>query len=115
MFSNRSFSSLVSQRASPLSRLLGFAQGGGFIPASLRMATTLPKLPIFEAIESHDPYSKAVIHSASGRSFTYGELLKDVAEAKDRLHEAAGCSSIAGERIAFLVENGYDYVGAQRP
>jgi hypothetical protein len=77
------------------------------------MASTLPKLPIFEAIASHDPKSTVVIHSESGRRFTYGELLQDVAEAKDKLHKEAGSDNIDGQRIAFLVENGYDYVGAQ--
>ena len=77
------------------------------------MASTLPRLPIFEAIASHDPDSTVVIHSKSGRKFKYGELLKDVAETKDRLLKEAG-DDIAGHRIAFLVENSYDYVGAQR-
>jgi acyl-CoA synthetase (AMP-forming)/AMP-acid ligase II len=75
------------------------------------MTSTLPRLPIFEAISSHDPHSTVVIHSASGRRFTYGSLLKDVAEAKERLLREAG-GKIEGERIAFLVENSYDYVGA---
>ncbi|CZT44645.1 related to malonyl CoA synthetase [Rhynchosporium secalis] len=79
------------------------------------MASTssLPRLPIFEAIANHDPQSTAVIHSASGRRFRYGELLKDVADGRDRLIKEAGGSSVEGERIAFLVENSYDYVGAQ--
>lgn len=77
------------------------------------MASTLPRLPIFEAIKSHDPESTAVIHSISGRRFSYGELVNDVAAAKHKLSENAGGKSAVGERIAFLVENGYDYVGAQ--
>ncbi|KAI9793608.1 MAG: hypothetical protein M1835_007160 [Candelina submexicana] len=75
-----------------------------------RTASTLPKLPIFEAIASHDPRSTAVIHSSSDRRFTYGQLLKDTTDAKDKLRKAAGSESIAGERVAFLAENGYDYV-----
>lgn len=78
------------------------------------MASTLPKLPVFDAIAAHDPTSIAVIHSLSGRKFTYGELLRDVAEAKDRLHTVAEGESLDGQRIAFLVENSYDYVGAQQ-
>ncbi|KAF2840489.1 acetyl-CoA synthetase-like protein [Patellaria atrata CBS 101060] len=77
------------------------------------MASTLPRLPrlpVFEAIEKHDPDSVAVVHSLSGRQFTYGELLNDVAEAKDRLKDSAKGTQLDGERIAFLVENGYDYV-----
>jgi hypothetical protein len=72
----------------------------------------LPQLPLFEAIAAHDPKSTAVVHSASGRRFTYGELLGDIAEAKDRLLQEAGGNSIDGHRVAFLVENSYDYVGA---
>jgi acyl-CoA synthetase (AMP-forming)/AMP-acid ligase II len=80
------------------------------------MVATLPRLPIFEAISTHDPNSTAVIHSTSGRRFTYGELLHDVAASKDLLlREGAGrVGRIEGQRIAFLVENSYDYVGARR-
>lgn len=76
-----------------------------------RMASTLPKLPVFEAISQHDPQRTAVIHSRSGRRFTYGELLKDVADASSKLRQSAGRTDLDGRRIAFLVENGYDYVG----
>lgn len=74
----------------------------------------LPQTPLFEAIKSHDPESSAVIHSLSGRQFSYGSLLKDVAIAKQRLANDAGrdAEALQGERIAFLVENSYDYVGA---
>lgn len=82
---------------------------------SIRMASTLPKLPIFEAIANHDPHSTVVIHSISGRRFTYGNLLNDVWEAKNSLHQLTGGANIEGERIAFLAENGYDYVGASLP
>lgn len=75
------------------------------------MASTLPRLPIFEAIASHDPSSTAIIHSLSGRKFSYGQLLQDVAEAKHNLQTEAG-GKVDGQRIAFLVENSYDYVGA---
>ncbi|PVI02375.1 acetyl-CoA synthetase-like protein [Periconia macrospinosa] len=74
------------------------------------MASTLPRLPIFEAIKKHDSKSTAVVHGLSGRTFTYGELVNDVAAAKDKLQRNAGGKSTAGERISFLVENGYDYV-----
>lgn len=75
------------------------------------MASTLPKLPVLEAISRHDPRSIAVIHSRSGRSFAYGELLKDVADASIKLRQSAGRTNLDGYRIAFLVENSYDYVG----
>jgi len=66
-----------------------------------------------EAISKHDPNSTAVIHSDSGRSFTYGELLKDISQHSINLKKIAGDKDLNGERVAFLVENGYDYVGAQ--
>ena len=78
------------------------------------MASTLPKLPVFEAIAGHDPQSTTVIHSISGRRFMYGGLLNDVAEARDKLRQAAGDANMDGQRVAFLVENGYDYVGELR-
>ena len=77
------------------------------------MASTLPRLPVFEAVASHDPKSTAVIHSISGRHFTYGELLQDVADASHKLRQQADTTELAGQRVAFLVENGYDYVGAR--
>lgn len=76
---------------------------------SVRMASTLPCLPIFEAIKKHNGQSTAVVHSLSGRSFTYGELVNDVAAAKDKLQRNCNGASAEGQRISFLVENGYDY------
>lgn len=78
-----------------------------------RMASSLPRLPIFEAIASHDPSSIAVVHSLSGRTFTYGKLLGDVVSACDKLQAIIGNVQLDGQRIAFLVENSYDYVGAE--
>lgn len=71
----------------------------------------------FEAIQSHDPESTAVVHPHSGEAFKYGRLLQDVAAAKDNILSATDRTedSIAGERIAFLIENGYDYVGTLYP
>lgn len=54
------------------------------------------------------------MHSLSGRAFKYGELLGDVRLARDRLSAAAGHKDLNGERIAFLVENSYDYVGKHK-
>ncbi|KAG5924854.1 hypothetical protein E4U42_004539 [Claviceps africana] len=71
---------------------------------------SLPRLPIFEAISKHEPGSTAVIHSVSGRHFTYGELLGDVCRARESFVDASGKKDLQGERIAFLVENSYDYV-----
>ncbi|RYO75951.1 hypothetical protein DL763_010865 [Monosporascus cannonballus] len=74
---------------------------------------TLLRLPVFDAIAGHDPQSTAVVHCLSGRTFRYGELLPDVCRARDRIYAAAGKSDIRGERVAFLVENSYDYVAAR--
>lgn len=75
------------------------------------MASTLPKTPIFTALSKHSPESLAIIHSVSERTFCYGSLLHDVAAIKDKITELAGGRDLKGERIAFLAENGYDYVG----
>ena len=82
-----------------------------------RMASTFPDLPIFRAIAGHDPQKVAVVHSQSNRRFTYGELQKDVESTKIKLYgqlkAAVGHGhSVGGQRVAFLVENSYDYVGA---
>jgi hypothetical protein len=76
-------------------------------------ALALPKFPIFDAIARHDPQSTAVAHCLSGRTFKYGEVLPDVCRVRDQLYEATGKTDIRGERIAFLVENSYDYVGTE--
>jgi len=74
--------------------------------------STLPDQPLFGALRDHDPSSIAVLDTQSGHSFTYGNLIADVVHAKDKLNNRAnGESGLAGERIAFLAENSYDYVG----
>lgn len=75
------------------------------------MISTLPRLPIFEAIAKHDPSSTAIVHAASRREFKYGGLLHDVACAREQLMALSPGKDLNGERIAFLVENSYDYVG----
>lgn len=106
MLLSRSFSELLSRRTT-----LPFCCARTI---STNRLACLPRTPLFEAIKSHDPESSAVIHSLSGRQFSYGSLLKDVAIAKQRLANDAGrnAEALQGERIAFLVENSYDYVGA---
>ncbi|KAI9925786.1 hypothetical protein ASPWEDRAFT_173870 [Aspergillus wentii DTO 134E9] len=81
-------------------------------PLLKRSLSTLPNLPLFQALQNHDQSSLAVVHSASSRSFTYGNLVGDVLRAKERLlHNAGGKKdALPGERIAFLAENSYDYV-----
>jgi len=85
-----------------------------FTRVGLRSVSSLPRTPLFEALIKHDPNSTAVVHSLSGRSFTYAHLVRDVAVAKDRIVNDARRDhrGLHGERVAFLVENSYDYVGA---
>ncbi|SZF01341.1 unnamed protein product [Blumeria hordei] len=81
-----------------------------FVPAVARTMGTLPRLPIFESIVRHDPDSTSVIHSQSGRRFTYADLTRDVAKERSRLLPWTGAEANSGKRIAFLMENSYDYV-----
>jgi hypothetical protein len=75
------------------------------------MAISVQRSAFLEAIQKHNPSSTAVVHHDSGTSFSYGTLLHDIACAKERLLCSHSKDSIAGERVAFLVENGYDYIG----
>lgn len=74
-----------------------------------RQSSTLPNIPIFQSLKDHDPDSLAVIHSLSQRTFTYGNLVGDVLRAREDLRRKAG--DVTGERVGFLAENSYDYVG----
>lgn len=82
---------------------------------SRRHASTFPDLPVLRAIASHDPASTSIIHSVSGRSFTYGNLVGDVLVAQKRLEQVATknpkAQGLEGRPVAFLAENSYDYVG----
>ncbi|KAL4945294.1 hypothetical protein BDV06DRAFT_184912 [Aspergillus oleicola] len=76
-----------------------------------RSLATLPNLPLFRALNNHDPSSLAVIHNPSFRSFTYSNLVADVIRSKERLSQSLGRrDALRGERVAFLAENSYDYV-----
>lgn len=74
-------------------------------------ATTLQRSSFLEAIQKHEPASLAVLENDSGASFSYGTLIKSIAHAKDQLLSKAGRTDVSGERIAFMVESGYEYVG----
>ncbi|KAF4454158.1 hypothetical protein F53441_3293 [Fusarium austroafricanum] len=73
---------------------------------------TLHRSAFFEAILGHEGSSVAVVENETGASFSYRSLLNSVAQAKKQLLINTGkCdTSISGERIAFLVESGYEYV-----
>jgi hypothetical protein len=81
----------------------------------MNMAISVQRSAFLEAIQEHNSSSTAVVNHDDGASFSYGTLLQDVACAKERLMCSASKGSIAGERVAFLVENGYNYVGMKCP
>lgn len=72
---------------------------------------TLPRTPLFEALARQPQDKSAIIHSASGKTFSYGSLLADVAAVRGRLLGAAGTEDLNEQRVALLIENGYEYVG----
>ena len=76
------------------------------------MSVSLQRSAFLEAIQRHEPSSVAVVENASGASFSYQTLLQSVARAKEQLLLNTGRTdeTISGERVAFLVENGFDYV-----
>ncbi|EFR04502.1 hypothetical protein MGYG_07510 [Nannizzia gypsea CBS 118893] len=80
----------------------------------IRLISSLPDLPLFRPLASHDQQSTSVVHSASGRTFTYGNLIGDVISAQDKLKSIRDRHSkplsLHGKPVAFLAENSYDYV-----
>ncbi|KAJ9612256.1 hypothetical protein H2200_003853 [Cladophialophora chaetospira] len=83
---------------------------------------SIPELPLFLAARASvlaDPHKVAIIDKSKDKSFTFGQLLNDVAALKAELQQyLAGydptVSSYTEEpRIAFLAPAGYDYVVAQ--
>ncbi|KAI5803893.1 hypothetical protein EDC01DRAFT_611462 [Geopyxis carbonaria] len=64
---------------------------------------TLPPTPLFEALHAHAPGATAITHAGSGKTFTYGALLRDVAALRPRLPADE-------KRVAILAENSYEYV-----
>ena len=68
-------------------------------------------MTMLQTIKSHDPESIAVLHCPSGKQFTYGQLLGDINAARETLQNSECGACLKGERIAFIVENNYDYVG----
>lgn len=77
------------------------------------MAISLHRSAFFEAIQKHDPSSVAVVENDTGECFSYRSLLQSITRAKELLLLKTGKNNqtISGERIAFMVENGVDYVG----
>jgi hypothetical protein len=87
---------------------------GWIVPRwSFRTVSSLPNSKFFRALQQHDPLSSAVVHGKSGRSFDYGNLVGDVVRSKELLLDRQPV--LSGQRIAFLAENSYDYVGNVYP
>ncbi|EGE08823.1 AMP-binding enzyme [Trichophyton equinum CBS 127.97] len=86
----------------------------GYRAQHMRLFSSLPNLPLLHPLASHDQLSTSVVHSTSGRTFTYGNLLGDVISAQDKLKTIGGRHSrlldLQGKPVAFLAENSYDYV-----
>lgn len=79
------------------------------------MSVFLQRSAFLEAIQKHEASSIAVAENDSAANFSYGSLLHSIVRAKELLLLKTGKSdeSISGERIAFMVENGFDYVGTK--
>jgi len=75
------------------------------------MAIKLPRSVFFEALRHHDKASTAIIDSASGESINFASLLQDISRFKHQLLQELDKVDISGERVVFIVENSYNYVG----
>ena len=68
---------------------------------------SLPHHPLFRALANHPPTSAAVTHTGTNRTYTYGNLLRDISATRQTLLPTA---DLASKRIAVLVENSYEFV-----
>lgn len=66
---------------------------------------------MFQVLHEQDASSTAIVNQSTGAVFSYGSLLRDIARARQALLKSVGDKPLTGERIGFLVENGYGYVG----
>ncbi|KAM0215054.1 hypothetical protein ACHAPQ_011515 [Fusarium lateritium] len=74
------------------------------------MAAILHRSAFIEAIQKHEQESIAVVENDSGESFSYRSLLNSIACVKELLLAKVGKDDVSGERIAFMVESGFEYV-----
>lgn len=75
------------------------------------MSASLHRTPLLKVLSEQDASSIAIVNQSSGTAFSYGSLLRDATRVRHRLLKSVGDRSLAGERIGFIVENGYGYVG----
>lgn len=101
---------------------------GGNTPSRHLSSHSLPRTPIFQYLHNTAQSNAAgrvdgrtnstvVTHYPSGPAFSYDRLLRDVAVlqelmVRDNASHPDWNKSLSGQKIAFLVENGYQYVGA---
>ncbi|KIV85219.1 hypothetical protein PV11_00942 [Exophiala sideris] len=74
---------------------------------------SLPELPLFVEARSHalaEPGKAAVIDKTRSQSFTYSQLLNDVASFKAQIEQYLPSNQTEEPRVAFLTPAGYDYV-----
>ncbi|KAI1930194.1 hypothetical protein LOZ65_001571 [Ophidiomyces ophidiicola] len=77
---------------------------------------SLPPLPLFLAAKrqaENDCKKVAIIDTSRDESFTYTQLLCDVACLKAKLLEESALEDLKEERVAFLAPSGYDHVVCQ--
>jgi hypothetical protein len=74
------------------------------------MVPLSPTLPIFKALQGHDPKHTAIVDSASGRHVAYAGLLQDVAHAKQNLGHLLKDITDSTPVVSFLLSGGYNYV-----
>jgi hypothetical protein len=75
------------------------------------MSANIHRTPLLKALYEQDASSIAIIDQSSGAAFSYGLLIHDITRARYGLLKSVGDKPLAGERIGFIVENGYGYVG----
>ena len=75
------------------------------------MSASLHLTPLLKALNEPDASSIAIVSQNTGVAFSYGSLLRDVARARYALLQSVDGKSLAGQRIGFIVENGYSFVG----
>lgn len=79
------------------------------------MAIEIAESILFRALSRHDPTSTVIVDLASGNEFSYDTLLRDALHVKNALAQRLGRDVHCGERIAFIVKNGYTFVGKMPP
>src|ERR1700738_1143227 len=75
----------------------------------------LPALPMFKELVKHAQLGRTAIVDYSvaadgSATYSYAQLLSDVTKFRDDLARELGVEDLKAARVAFLAENGYNYV-----